>query len=280
MNILDTDNLMTGGIACQCDVKIEFPKSRCCNSEKLIILFVKEGVAHVEVNFTEYELKEDRAITIVPESSVKCIDVSDNFRGSFIAYKRDFGVDVMPRPEPSYIDFIRNYPLGVIPRHRAETTHTTIGNIVYFLYQNTGAHRMQIVKNLIQCILLEHYDVVNSKFLGNKPKEINRQNEIFMEFIHLVHDYGAKHREVVFYADKLCITPRYLASIVHNVSHETAKSIIDRQCVQEIKAMLITTNRSIQSIAIELEFPDQSFFSRYFRKFTGMTPKAFRAKEG
>lgn len=279
MDILDYNKLMRNGIACQKDVKITFPMGRYCRNGDVIILFVSDGIAHVEINFITYELKQNSAITIVPKSTIKCLDITDDFRGSFIAYDRDFGIEAIPRPEPAYMDFIRNYPAGPIPPNRVEATFGGIGNIVYFLYENEGKHRTQIVRNLVQALLLELYDDVKTRFLANKPKAINRQNDLFMQFIHLVHEHGDKQREVAFYADKLCITTRYLASIVRNIAHETAKDIIDRHCVQEIKTFLRTTNQSIQSISMELEFPDQSFFTRYFKKLTGMTPKEFRAME-
>lgn len=280
MDILNCNELMINGIACQKDVNIEFPLGKCCRKENVTIIFVRRGTANIEVNFIKYELKENMVITIVPNSTVKCTYVSDDFKGSFLTFNKEMGADVMPRPDPCYMDFVGNYPLDMIPEHRVESTHANLENIVYFLYQNEGAHRMQIVKNLAQGLLLEIYDEAKAKFLENKPKEVNRQNELFMEFIHLVHTYGDKNREVAFYADKLCITTRYLASIVRNIANETSKDIIDRHCVQEIKNLLITTNQSIQSIAIELEFPNQSFFTRYFKNLTGMTPKDFRETEG
>lgn len=279
MDILNCSQLMTNGIACQKDVKIDFPMDKYSTNENIILLFVRQGMAHLEINFIQYELKEDSIITIVPKSTIKCIDCSDDFCCSFLTFDRDFAVEAITRPEPAYMDFVHSYPLGMMSKHRVEPTHASIANIVYFLYQNEGKHRMRIVKNIVQGMLLEHYDVIKEKFLENKPKAISRQNELFMQFIHLVYQYGDKQREVAFFADKLCITTRYLASIVRNIAHETAKDIIDRHCVQEIKTLLRTTNQSIQSISIELEFPDQSFFTRYFKKQTGMTPKEFRAKE-
>ncbi len=279
MNILECKKIMVNGIAAQKDVKIEMPVGKYHKTEDTLILFIRGGVAHIEIDFTTYELKEDSQITIVPKSTIKCIDISDDFYGSFICYDQAFGIEATPRPEPAYLDFIRSYPLGTLPKHRVAPTHAGIGNITYFLYENEGKHRIQIAKNIVQGMFLELYDVIKERFLADKPKVINRQHELFMQFIHLVYEHGDKQREVAFYADRLCITTRYLACIVRNVAHETAKEIIDRHCMQEIKTLLRTTNQSIQSISIELEFPDQSFFTRYFKKLTGMTPKEFRAKE-
>ncbi len=279
MNIIQSKKLMRQGVTAQMKADLEFPREKFVRMEETTILLVSKGHALLEVNFITYELTTNSIITIVPKSTIRCVEASEDFQGSCFSFDRDFALEAIPRLEPDYMDFLRNYPLGSIPEHRAVPIHAGIGNVAYFLYESEGAHRMQIAKNIIQGILLEIYDVVKTKFLGNKPKVISRQNELFMRFIHLVNKYGDKEREVTFYADKLCITTRYLASILRNIAHETPKEIIDRHCIQEIKTLLRTTNDTLQSISLQLNFPDQSFFTRYFKKQTGMTPKAFRAKE-
>ncbi len=279
MNILDCNKLMENGIAAQQEAELHFPIGRYLRTENIIIIFVSQGVTHLEIDFTTYELKKNSILSIVPKSTIKCIDQSDDFRCSFFSFDREFAIDAIPRPEPAYMDFIRSYPLGILPEERSKIIHAGIGNVAYFLYENEGKHRGLIARNIIQGILLEIYDVIKAKFLENKKKVIDRQNELFMQFIHLVYEHGDKEREVAFYADKLCITTRYLASIMRHIAHETPKEIIDRHCIQEIKTRLRITNDTLQSIALQLNFPDQSFFTRYFKKYTGMTPKEFRAKE-
>jgi YesN/AraC family two-component response regulator len=95
----------------------------------------------------------------------------------------------------------------------------------------------------------------------------------------LVHNHYIEEREVAYYADKLCISPRYLSSVVRSVRIDvTPKAIIDSFVVLEIKALLQSTNLSIQEIADRLHFPDQSFFGRYFKKHTGLMPSRYRAE--
>ena len=83
-----------------------------------------------------------------------------------------------------------------------------------------------------------------------------------------------------FYADELCITTRYLSTVVQRMTGVTPKDIIDTRCIQEIKMLLCTTNDSIQEIAFRLNFPDQSFCARYFKRNTGMSPVEYRKSRG
>ncbi len=279
MNIIGSEQVMPDGVTAQKDVKIEFTRGKYFSAQNTTVLIVGQGSMTLEIDFVKYELMRNSILTISPQATVRCLDASEDFLCSYITYNHDFAVDVMVRPEPSYMDFIRNYPIGTIDNGRLEAINASIGNVTYFLYENKGSHRMLIVKNTVQAILMECYDVIFEKIMPDTTTTMNRQNELFVEFIHLVFEYGAKEREVAFYADKLCITPRYLSKIVHNISKETAKDIINRHCIQEIKTLLRSTNDSLQSIAASLDFPDQSFFTRYFKKLAGMTPKEFRMAE-
>lgn len=83
---------------------------------------------------------------------------------------------------------------------------------------------------------------------------------------------------MAFYADKLCISTRYLSTIVQNVSHSSAKELIDKSVILEIKMMLQSTDLSVQEIAYRLHFPDQSYLGRYFKKRTGVSPTGYRRK--
>ena len=93
-------------------------------------------------------------------------------------------------------------------------------------------------KNFIQNFILDFDDKTLTPVPGQKKTEgINRQEEIFKRFIQLIHKHCTTQREVSFYAAELFITPRYLSTIVQNVSGNTAKSIIDRHVILEIKAL-------------------------------------------
>ena len=123
----------------------------------------------------------------------------------------------------------------------------------------------------IEFIGQQYFKIDKSAFIG-------RKEELFIKFIHLIHKHSPKEREVSFYAEQLYITPRYLSSIVQSIAGCTAKSIIDKHSIQAIKVMLKSDNKSIQNISYDLKFPDQSFFARYFKKHTGMSPVEYRLR--
>ncbi len=140
--------------------------------------------------------------------------------------------------------------------------------------------RNLIIKNRLQNVLLEICDKIQRFSLRRMQasETTTRQTDLFHRFVALVHEHCVREREVAFYADKLCISTRYLSTIVRNIARCSAKGLIDGAVILEIKMLLQTTDLSVQEIAYRLRFPDQSYLGRYFKKHTGTSPSEFRSK--
>lgn len=107
----------------------------------------------------------------------------------------------------------------------------------------------------------------------------NRNEAYFNEFMRLLSKHCTQHRSVGFYAEALHLTPKYLTTIIRQTSGRTATEWIDDYVVLEAKNLLKYSTKSIQEIAYCLNFSNQSFFGKYFRNHTGMTPTAYRIGE-
>ena len=103
-----------------------------------------------------------------------------------------------------------------------------------------------------------------------------RQEEIYSAFIDSLGENFKTARDIGYYADKLCITAKHLSQVVKEVSGKTALEIIEDYVLTECKALLLSTTMTIQEISDELNFPSQSLFGKYFKRLTGLSPKAYR----
>ena len=103
-----------------------------------------------------------------------------------------------------------------------------------------------------------------------------RHKRVFEMFVDLVEKYHNKERSVGFYADKLCVSSKYLSQIIKNVSGFSAPDIINKYVVLEAQHLLRHTDMSVKEIADQLNFPNHSFFYKYFKSHTGCTPNAYR----
>lgn len=114
----------------------------------------------------------------------------------------------------------------------------------------------------------------------NKPNKVqtalNRQEKITDEFFRLLINNFKEQRAVAFYADKLCFTPKYLSSVVKKVTGYTIQEWINEMVINHTKNLLKMTDKTVLEISEELNFSNPSFFGRFFKQYTGLTPLQFR----
>ena len=117
--------------------------------------------------------------------------------------------------------------------------------------------------------LFERYDT-------DVPTAQTRQQDIFNRFIALVNEHCFDHHTLDFYADRLCITQRYLGTLVRQASGTTAKEWIDRAIMAQARVLLRHSDMSILQVSDELRFPNPAFFCRFFRSHEGCSPQEYR----
>jgi AraC-like DNA-binding protein len=99
---------------------------------------------------------------------------------------------------------------------------------------------------------------------------------LFEQFIALVAKYHTQYRNVAFYADKLCLTPKYMSKLIKTATGKSAPEWIDAYVILEAKNLLKYSNDTIKQIVFKLNFPNQSVFYKFFKARTGMTPSEYR----
>ena len=103
-----------------------------------------------------------------------------------------------------------------------------------------------------------------------------RARMIFEQFIKLVTEHHSSQRNMAFYAEHLCLTPKYLSKLVKQVSGRSAPDWIDSFVILEAKNMLKYSDATIKEIVYQLHFPNQSVFYKFFKSHTGLTPSEYR----
>lgn len=135
-------------------------------------------------------------------------------------------------------------------------------------------YRLQVVQHVMMAIF----------YASDKPLEMSGKNDamrtnadvLSKQFLEIVKDNFRRERQLKFYADALCITPRYLSRVVKECTGSSAADWIERYVVLEARALLKSTTMTIQQISDELNFPSQTFFGKYFKRRVGMSPKEYR----
>ena len=262
------------------DVPVKVSSFALRKLEHFTLLFIERGSAQVELDFCIYELQPNHHISMAADLHFQCLKASPDFTVSYITFARDIQLEVTFPFDPSFFAFLNKYPLSpTLPEKQAEGNRRMLQFIYNIYKEREHSFRLPIFKNCLQSFLMEIYDKTKAHFLHRNTSNTTRQEELLEKFIALVFQHSNTHREMQFYADQMCITTRYLSSIVQNLTGHSPKELIDVRCIQEIKMQLRTTNKSMQEIAFQLNFPDQPFFTRYFKKHTGMTPAMYREEK-
>lgn len=161
-------------------------------------------------------------------------------------------------------------------RLQSEQAHTFEARMREMIgYQKSdNAYKDKLLRMLFAVFMVELQNVLEQNVTHHHVPP--RVEEIFIGFNRLLPKHFIEHRNIGFYADKLCITGDYLSRIVKRVSGRTVGDYINQMLTMEACYLLRTSSLSIAQISTRLRFSEPAVFTRFFIRMKGMTPKAFR----
>lgn len=203
--------------------------------------------------------------------------VSDDFRARMILVSRQCMQDSIAGLHQLWPYLICLYEQPVIHLSPAECSWVDSGfDYTYSRLQMTGhSYLRQSVRALIRLFYFDICDLLSRHYLPHASR-VSGGSGLFDRFIQLLTDNFRRERNVNWYSDQLCLTPKYLSEIVKSVSGKTAGQWIANFVIIEIKQLLLNTDLSVKEIATEMNFPNQSFLGKYFKHATGQSPSAYR----
>ena len=138
-------------------------------------------------------------------------------------------------------------------------------------------YRSPLIKALLLAMFYDMSNVIyRVERQGNRKH--TRAEAIFANFIRLLEENFRTQHRVSWYAEQLCITPKYLSEIVKKISLRTPNEWIDSYVILEARVLLKNTTKSIKEITDELNFPNQSFLGKYFKEHVGVSPSEYRKR--
>lgn len=135
----------------------------------------------------------------------------------------------------------------------------------------------EVIYSFVKIILIS----IQNEFT-TKPSPSNSTNPdltLFYDFISLLNTHFKSEHSASFYAEGLNITTHHLNKVVKKITTESTLTVIHERLIQEAKRLLIHTNNRGKTIAYELGFNDEAYFSKLFKKHIGISPKVFRTNE-
>lgn len=246
---------------------------------------VKKGFIHSILNLQEFRVGEGDAVFITPGSIVEPIEMSDDFQVTGIGITSDLFHLIHPGKLPDlFSGKTKSGVMALNPEQRSmlDMMFRTLWTMANLHSDGNGDDKehggvsQQTMGRLVTCITSYYNDIFGSRQPGSSAQPA--ANAIFDRFIYLVNNNCREQRHLSFYADKICITERYLGTVVRQTSGITAKEWIDKAVITAAKVMLRHTNLQVAEITERLHFPNPSFFCKYFRRIEGCTPQEYREK--
>ena len=248
------------------------------------ILICRRGKATLHINYKDWELHEGAVITVFPNDVVE-----------LTVWKED-GTPVSPEVPSFLVEMLKYNPsllreaslqleqtvYSALREDRCRQDTPIVTNIINAMFSLLKVYFDQsectCISQLVLCQLKAFFIGFHEYLLRNpehQPDEVKsyRVRELFNRFMMLMERDYKISRDVNYYAEQMHITSKYLTNIVRQVTHHTPKSIIDQYVILQLKMQLKRSSQSIKEMAWEYHFADTSFFCRYFKKHTGITPQ-------
>lgn len=236
---------------------------------------VLRGTLHMRINGYNVDVKADESITITPCMNIEILEshchyaciltlnhiISDIYDRcgvgqsvkvrAFTFYHLSFDKRVTEELLKYYLILKREFNRPDYPMKEAAIRAFT--STLVMKYHNLRSHMTPV----------QHFD------------DDSRQQQFFNRFLEFLSIYCKSERSVQFYADKLHITPKYLSNITNAFTRHSSSVVIDHYVIFNIQQTLYVNEFNIKKVSELYHFPSQSFFGRYFKRITGMSPNAY-----
>lgn len=240
-----------------------------------------EGESSISFNLKEYRLKKDSMFIFGPKNILQ-VQSDDRFKVHVIVITPDFlrriNIDTKLMM-PLFLQFAM-HPCLELTHSECQILRSFISMVEQELQRPETDFSVEIISGLISATIYKVGDIL-SHYLAEHPEVDspvhNRAEEYFRQFTELLGEHYKHERSVGFYARQLCITPKYLTTLIKRISGKSVSEWIDSYVILEAKTLLKYSNMSVQEIAYFLNFPNQSFFGSYFKRNTGISPSQYKA---
>ena len=250
----------------------------CIAPDQLTIILCTGGRKELQINFADYTLTPGSLAFIYPNSMWRPLATSSDFEAHYFSIQ-----GTSAKEWNAFIDLDTVFSLSSYIAKHPHTQLSLDETQVMTQYLNLLKSRYEanaqaiIIRFILSAFTLELNRIFTAREKSDRSK-ISRQEDILWKFLTLLKQYHKEEHPGNFYADKMCISPKHLSSVIKQMSHKTAHELIADFVTMTAKRLLKTTTMSIQEISDELNFANQSFFGKFFKQNTGQSPSAYRRK--
>ena len=237
-----------------------------------------EGEMLCSINLHRLQAKAPCVITLLPDFVLHVDSASENCKALILAHNDKFADDLQMsdysyRAKQAAIA----YPCNELKEEQLQTTVQYFRLLQNILRQQTYNPNTHDCTLKLTCSLF-HYLQGSFSELYKRQAALSRAEQLTAGFFSLAEQNFFIHKNIAWYAEQLCVTPKYLANVIKKTTGKPAGSWLDDYIILQAKTQLSTSQLSVQQISDHLGFKNQSHFGTFFRREVGLSPRAFREK--
>ena len=245
---------------------------------------VKQGYMHGILNLQEYRVEANTVIFATPGTIVEPLDLSDDFQIMGIGIPADLFHIIHSGALPEIFNGQVKHGMVQV----GDKERTLLDHMFLMLWEIANSRKRQadtdsqigasqkVVDHMLTTITHYYNDLFSRQW--SDANKSTAATDIFNRFIYLVNNHCREQRQLSFYAQKICVTERYLGTVIRQTSGITAKEWIDKAVMTCAKVMLRHSDQAVNEIAERLNFSTASFFCKYFKRLEGCSPQDYRQK--
>lgn len=247
-------------------------------SDSYLFLASRKGRLQIDINGNSHTIKEGERLTVLPQNFTDNILVSVDADIVMLRLSVRIVSDLMREHIDKWnrmIYICKAYRMSAV-KNLEEQMQFYYRLILSKTMNPDQKYHKEIIRTIIKAILLEMLSNMETDQCQSAEGE-NKTQFQFNRFLQILSSEDVKHRPIDFYADRLCISSKYLSVICSKVSGKSARQWIDEYTVEDIRYHLFNTDYSIKEIAYRLGFENLSFFGKYVKRHFDKSPSELRS---
>ena len=235
-----------------------------------------KGSIKGSINLKSVSILEHDCAIILPGQIIQYFHISNDFSGLMFIMSKRFtdNLEMSIKDSVSVLLYLKENPVIHLAPNEIEILLKYYDLLLCTVRMPNNIHRLEIIRLLLQAL----FYIINDfrQLFEESAIQKSKREWQFDAFYRLVLTHYKESRKTAFYAQKLCLTPKYLSAVIKKTTGKTVVEWIDNYVVLEAKSLLKTSKMSIQQISDELNFANQSFFGKFFKRITGMSPREYK----
>lgn len=237
---------------------------------------VVDGTCTIKINGKEETFKKNTLVTIMPENTI-FITECHNLKYFMVVLYPKFSSEVYKEIGYTYSNahISLQYFSTSLTAKQMTTVFEIYNDIKRDILLPSYEFKLAYIRSLVDALVVKNISIHGYAPVPLEGDSSSRQYDVYVEFLSLLNKHAIKERSVQYYAQQLGISNKYLSFVCVSYSKKNASSWIDGAVIQKAKSLMIAHRSSLTEISRVLNFPSVSSFSRFFKRFTGETPKDY-----